>query len=165
MDEGDKLLPSQISTMSIRCGFRRVPAISQARSFFSLPDLLGGGSSKSGEEQTYREQKILPSVPRCPSVDPRSPTQLTQFVQNRYTQEQLYSIVSNVPSYKSFLPFCTSSTIVDGERPQLDEPFEIEAELKVGFMSFEESYVSRVSGEPFRSVKVGPSTFFLPNRY
>jgi coenzyme Q-binding protein COQ10 len=35
-----------------------------------------------------------------------------------------------------------------------DKPFEVEAELKVGFGGLEERYISRVSGKPFESVTV-----------
>lgn len=90
---------------------------------------------------------------------------------NRYSQAQLYSLVSDVPSYSSFIPFCQSSRVLagkpgagkgtDGERRSVDwspddKPFDLEAELMVGFGGLEEVYTSRVVGKPFESVTVCP---------
>jgi hypothetical protein len=36
-----------------------------------------------------------------------------------------------------------------------DQPFDVEAEMSVGFGGLEERYVSRVTGRPFESVTVG----------
>lgn len=83
---------------------------------------------------------------------------------NRYSSKQLYSLVSDVPSYSSFIPFCTSSSVLakgTGKRRQAiqwkpdDQPFEVDAELRVGFGGLEERYTSRVVGRPFESVTVG----------
>ncbi|WWC92734.1 uncharacterized protein L201_007693 [Kwoniella dendrophila CBS 6074] len=142
----------------------------QRRTFFSLPDItkLAGlvpGSSSSGsqeqtsdagvisgietdgEEQRFHARKILP-----------------------YSQSQLYSLVSDVPSYSSFIPFCNSSTVLSKpsntnnsgssstqSRQWKDwspgiEPFEVLAELSVGFGGLEERYISKVIGIPFESV-------------
>jgi coenzyme Q-binding protein COQ10 len=38
-----------------------------------------------------------------------------------------------------------------------DKPFDLEAELMVGFGGLEEVYTSRVVGKPFESVTVRPS--------
>lgn len=81
----------------------------------------------------------------------------------RYSQSQLYSLVSDVPSYSSFIPFCTSSRVLQGIgkddnkrgtkdwKPD-DQPFDLDAELTVGFGGLEERYTSRVMGRPFESV-------------
>jgi coenzyme Q-binding protein COQ10 len=71
-----------------------------------------------------------------------------------YTPRELYNVVANVPSYNQFLPFCTSSTILHDARINAEKPFEVEAELKVGFMGFSEGYVSKVKGTPFQAVEV-----------
>jgi len=92
---------------------------------------------------------------------------------NRYSQAQLYSLVSDVPSYSSFIPFCNSSRVLAGQPGAItggdkdrtgkrrsvdwspdDKPFDLEAELKVGFGGLEEVYTSRVVGKPFESVTV-----------
>ena len=51
----------------------------------------------------------------------------------RYTQEQLYNVVSDVQNYKEFVPWCQRS-IVTLEKP----PDFLEAELEVGFKMFVE---------------------------
>ncbi|ODN78469.1 hypothetical protein L202_04106 [Cryptococcus amylolentus CBS 6039] len=131
----------------------------QARSFFSLPDLTkianlvpgaapvadesgpSQGVGMDGEVQKFHARKIMP-----------------------YSQKQLYSLVSDVPSYYQFIPFCQSSTVLApsspgspsnrewvGWKPQ-DKPFEVLAELAVGFGGLEERYVSKVVGTPYESV-------------
>jgi coenzyme Q-binding protein COQ10 len=80
----------------------------------------------------------------------------------RYTQEQLYNIVADVPSYSQFIPFCASSSVITSSTsatpaqrlPTRQEPFDVEAELQVGFGNFSEKYTSRVQGIPFESVTV-----------
>ena len=119
------------------------------RTLFSLPDITKLANLASAEEgetpdldrdlQRFHSRKILP-----------------------YSQAQLYSIVANVPSYSSFIPFCTASTIVsrrDGSRQEGkwesdDRPFDVDAELVVGFGGMEERFISRVEGRPFESVTV-----------
>ena len=54
----------------------------------------------------------------------------------RYTQEQLYNVVSDVAHYKEFVPWCQRS-VVTQERP----PDFVEAELEVGFKMFVERYL------------------------
>jgi coenzyme Q-binding protein COQ10 len=145
------------------------------RTFFSLPDISklaslaqnavntpSNGSNQvetDGDIQKYHARKILPQVP---------PTFLyiLLITSLRYTQSQLYSLVSDVPSYSSFIPFCTSSNVLTpdqstGRRREVDggwkpgeKDFDVEAELKVGFGGLEERYVSRVVGKPFESVTV-----------
>jgi coenzyme Q-binding protein COQ10 len=76
--------------------------------------------------------------------------------------------VADIPSYSSFIPFCATSAVLlpgSASAPQTrsvdtaweppgsgHEPFEVDAELKVGFGGFDEAYVSRVKGTPFESV-------------
>ena len=119
------------------------------RTLFSLPDITKLANLASAEEgetpdldrdlQRFHSRKILP-----------------------YSQAQLYSIVANVPSYSSFIPFCTASTIVsrrdgskqEGKWESDDRPFDVDAELVVGFGGMEERFISRVEGRPFESVTV-----------
>ena len=78
---------------------------------------------------------------------------------NRYSQKELYSLVADVNSYRHFLPFCHASKVLNASRPNWksnpgDGPVELEAELRVGFLGLEESYVSRVLCNPYDSVEV-----------
>ncbi|KAK6908522.1 hypothetical protein I203_102524 [Kwoniella mangroviensis CBS 8507] len=141
----------------------------QKRTFFSLPDItkLAGlvpsqnqstndegivtGIETDGEEQRFHARKILP-----------------------YSQVQLYSLVSDVPSYSAFIPFCNSSAVLSKPSPSPSskdninrqwrdwapgtEPFEVLAELAVGFGGLEERYISRVKGVPFESVTATASS-------
>ncbi|KAJ9121637.1 hypothetical protein QFC22_002257 [Naganishia vaughanmartiniae] len=120
----------------------------QQRSFFSLADVAkllptaqaqqrDGDDYEDPNSQKFHARKILP-----------------------YTQEQLYNIVADVPSYSKFIPFCASSSVVASPTSATPaqglqvsrEPFDVEAELQVGFGNFSEKYTSRVQGVPFESV-------------
>ena len=96
-----------------------------------------------GEQQRYHARKILPWATEENSAD------------GSYSQAQLYSLVSDIPSYSSFIPFCTHSTVLSSEWKPSDQPFDVDAELTVGFGGLEEKYISRVAGRPFETVTVG----------
>lgn len=78
----------------------------------------------------------------------------------RYTRQQLYDIVSDVPSYPRFVPYCTAARILKSHTtphsPDASSlgPHTMDAELTVGFSSFTESYVSRVTCKPREFVEV-----------
>ena len=83
---------------------------------------------------------------------------------DRYRPSELYNIVSDVTSYPSFVPFCTGARIMSKSTPTtprlggLTSPQALarvmEAELTVGFLSFRESYISKVTCRPNESVEV-----------
>ncbi|CAE6494032.1 unnamed protein product [Rhizoctonia solani] len=105
------------------------------RTLFSFPNfsLPSGNNSNDDSGTRFHTRKILP-----------------------YTQRQLYNLVADVNSYHFFLPFCTSSRVLTPPPPggfTTDEPYEVEAELKVGFMGMNESYVSLVRCRPWESVQ------------
>ncbi|CAE7225882.1 unnamed protein product [Rhizoctonia solani] len=105
------------------------------RSLFSFPKFpLPGGDNISDDSGTqFHTRKILP-----------------------YTQRQLYNLVADVNSYHHFLPFCTHSRVLTPPPPggfKPDEPYQVEAELEVGFMGMNESYVSLVRCQPWESVQ------------
>ncbi|KZT24543.1 cyclase/dehydrase [Neolentinus lepideus HHB14362 ss-1] len=89
-------------------------------------------SGNNPKPQTYHERKILP-----------------------YTRPQLYEVVADVASYPRFVPFCTGSRILTPPTSQGASPSvkQLEAELTVGFLSFKESYVSKVVCTPYESVE------------
>ncbi|KAK4703029.1 coenzyme Q-binding protein COQ10, partial [Phenoliferia sp. Uapishka_3] len=101
-----------------------------------------------------------------------------------YTPRELYSIIADVDSYASFLPFATSSSVLSatrirstGQRESTNisgkewlslkegvegEKWEMQAELRAGAMGFEEGYVSKVEAEKFKfvSARASNSTLF-----
>ena len=56
----------------------------------------------------------------------------------KFSNDQLYHVVSNVQMYKQFVPWCQESTVVTKTTKGL------EAELVVGFGYFKERYISVV---------------------
>ena len=105
--------------------------------------------------RSSRKSHILPAhSPLSRATDPRA----IFAPQSRYTPRELYSVVANVPSYSAFVPFCTGSEIVSTLTSNIsaDTPFDVEAELRIGFMNFSEGYVSKVKARPYDSVEVSP---------
>ncbi|CAE6422490.1 unnamed protein product [Rhizoctonia solani] len=105
------------------------------RTLFSFPNFPIPGSNSSNDDSgtQFHTRKILP-----------------------YTQHQLYNLVSDVNSYHFFLPFCTNSRVLTPIPLggfKTDEPYEVEAELEVGFMGMKESYVSLVRCRPWEMVQ------------
>lgn len=83
-----------------------------------------------------------------------------------YSRKQLYELVADVDSYHQFIPFCTSSRVLKSSRPDWkanpgkdgDPAVNLEAELKVGFLGMDESYISKVECRPFESVQAVAAT-------
>ncbi|ETW83605.1 lipid transport protein [Heterobasidion irregulare TC 32-1] len=110
------------------------------RTFITLPDFssLSPFSNSVPEAQTYHERKILP-----------------------YVRSELYRVVADVSSYHKFIPFCTSSRILESSSPlqahltARDKPdvLEMDGELTVAFLALKESYVSKVTCKPYESVQ------------
>ena len=90
-----------------------------------------------------------------------------------HTPEQLYAVIADVDSYRSFLPFATSSHVLsaalraDPATPQPlpqqgwlkppatpGETWDLEAELHVGAMGYSEGYVSRIELQKYSQVIV-----------
>ena len=77
-----------------------------------------------------------------------TPTRLVERRRLQVPADKLYGVVIDVDTYKSFLPFCASSTVT---RRLGGDCFE--AELLIGFEAFSAGYRSRVTHrppEPFR---------------
>ncbi|KAG8965578.1 hypothetical protein FRC03_000386 [Tulasnella sp. 419] len=113
------------------------------RNLFSLPklpnlnpfDTTGSGAQ---DTQSYHERKILP-----------------------YTQKQLFDVVSDVSSYHRFLPFCKRSRVLTPLPPNTSryaKPYSVDAELTIGFLALEESWVSTVTCTPFEMVQARSSS-------
>ncbi|KAH7879764.1 dehydrase and lipid transport-domain-containing protein [Lentinula edodes] len=110
--------------------FRCAPSLSHgyARTFFTLPSL-------NSTLQTFHESKVF-----------------------HYKKKELFDIVSNVSTYSRFVPFCTGSRILNASTRNEMEPFTMDAELTVGFLSFNESYISKVTCVPHSSVEAVASS-------
>lgn len=121
-----------------------------SRPLFTLPDLsslspFSEPGASPDEVQSYRERKVLP-----------------------YRPSELYHIVSDVASYPQFIPFCTGSRILRKSLPSSPRPsastslpaqsITMDAELTVGFLSFKESYTSKVTCRPNESVEAVASS-------
>jgi len=120
---------------------RRSCEIPSYRTLFSLPDFSGLAPwNTDPETQTYHERKILP-----------------------YGQAELFAVVADVGSYHHFLPFCTGSRFITlppeyRAHRNISEAYVVDAELTVGFLSFQEKYVSQVTCNPYRSVEATASS-------
>lgn len=116
-------------------------ALAQAgrpRTFFNLGNFLPSGSNDnsnnnfdSSASQKFKESIVLP-----------------------YSAEELYAIVSDVDSYKQFLPYCVGSRVLGPSQSARAKQNEkkaskiVDAELAIGFSALRESYVSEVSMRP-----------------
>jgi ribosome-associated toxin RatA of RatAB toxin-antitoxin module len=70
-----------------------------------------------------------------------------------FSAHELYSVVADVERYHEFVPWCTSSRVIQRYGERL-----LEAELKVGFQLFHEKYISLVRLEPDRAVRATATT-------
>ncbi|TFK90869.1 hypothetical protein K466DRAFT_660489, partial [Polyporus arcularius HHB13444] len=123
--------------MALLCRLAHHTRPQLARNIFTLPDLssfspFSGQDGNDQGSQRYHERKIFP-----------------------YSQKQLYELVADASSYPRFLPFCTNARVLN-EYPRPSDPsgrLNMDVELTVGFLSFEESYVSKVTCRPYESVE------------
>ncbi|KZT05605.1 uncharacterized protein LAESUDRAFT_681133 [Laetiporus sulphureus 93-53] len=109
------------------------------RSFFTLPDLSSlspfpGSNGDGHDRQTYHERKILP-----------------------YKPSELYNVVADVDSYPHFLPFCTAARVLERKPATDNAPGTMRASMTVGFLSFQESYVSDVTYRPNELLEIAAS--------
>ncbi|KAI8989601.1 dehydrase and lipid transport-domain-containing protein [Pilobolus umbonatus] len=95
------------------------------RHFFSLPNILSS-------QKHYSERKLL-----------------------KFSQSQLYNVVSNVDDYYLFVPFCTESKVYSTQSVNKGSKVVevMKAELSVGFQPFQERYMSEVTCDKPISVK------------
>lgn len=94
-------------------------------------------------------------LPNPFAVDP-SP-QLQKISASRvlpYSQESIYTIIADVSSYSSFLPFCKSSTVTRWSAFDRDgKQWPSEASLTVGWSGIEETFLSQIYCVPRRIVE------------
>ncbi|CAJ0851248.1 258_t:CDS:2 [Entrophospora sp. SA101] len=82
------------------------------------------------------------------------------YVKVGYSQNQLYEVVSKIDEYSLFVPFCTSSEILNIQSADHKTTI-ITAALGVGFQGFSEIYVSEVTCESPRFVQAVASSDVL----
>jgi len=62
-----------------------------------------------------------------------------------YKYSSLYSVIADVDSYSSFVPYCTNSKVTKWSSPDSDgKRWPSEADLKVGWGGYEEMFTSRL---------------------
>ncbi|KAK6529755.1 hypothetical protein TWF281_008916 [Arthrobotrys megalospora] len=65
----------------------------------------------------------------------------------RYPPSKLFTLISDINSYSSFVPFCLSSTVTSTSPPP--DSFPITADLRVGWGVYDETFTSRVKCERY----------------
>lgn len=93
----------------------------------------------------------------------KKPQTLTAMRTLPYASHPIYAIISDVPSYSSFLPYCQSSSVTRWSAPdaKYQRKWPSEAKLVVGFKGFTEEFTSRifcVPGSIVESVGGGAKT-------
>jgi coenzyme Q-binding protein COQ10 len=71
-----------------------------------------------------------------------------------YSRKDLYSVIADISSYPSFLPYCNSAKVLGWSRPDRSQRrWPARAVLGVGWGAIEEQYVSRVYCIPEQTVE------------
>jgi coenzyme Q-binding protein COQ10 len=100
--------------------------------------------------RTLRPQPILrplkPQAPRgfitLPGTEPQTLT-ATRILP--YNSNSLYTLIADVDSYSTFLPYCLSSHVTKWSAPDKGgKRWPSEADLKIGFSGYEETFTSRL---------------------
>ncbi|KAF4921014.1 Coenzyme Q-binding protein COQ10-like protein [Colletotrichum viniferum] len=96
-----------------------------ARQFFNLPNI------PSSEPQVLTASRTLP-----------------------YPSAQLYDVISDVDSYSTFVPYCAQSRVTQWTAPDKNgRKWPAQADLRVGWGGFEETFTSRLHCVPGKSVE------------
>lgn len=105
---------------------------------------------------------FLPFPTPFTSPSPSQPPQTLTATRNLpYAHAPIYSIIADVSSYASFLPYCESSTVTSWSAPDptYSRRWPSEGRLTVGFKGLSEEFTSRVYCIPGRVVEsVGGTT-------
>ncbi|KAK2028505.1 polyketide cyclase/dehydrase and lipid transporter [Colletotrichum zoysiae] len=95
------------------------------RPFFNLPNL------SATESQTLTASRTMP-----------------------YPSTQLYDVISDVDAYDSFVPYCAQSRVTQWTAPDASgRRWPLQADLRVGWGGFEETFTSRLHCVPGTSVE------------
>jgi coenzyme Q-binding protein COQ10 len=111
--------------------------------------------------QHHQQRRTFLPNPFEAATQPPQPQILTAVRTLPYPSAPVYSIIADVPSYASFLPYCQRSSITKWSAPdaQYGRRWPSEGLLTSGFGGISESFVSRVYCVPGRYVEsVGGDT-------
>ncbi|KAF6812894.1 cyclase dehydrase family protein [Colletotrichum sojae] len=90
-------------------------------------------------------------LPGLPSSEPQV---LTASRTLPYPSSQLYEVISDVDSYSSFVPYCAQSRVTRWTAPdENDRRWPTQADLRVGWGGFEETFTSKLHCVPGKSVE------------
>ncbi|KAL2068709.1 hypothetical protein VTL71DRAFT_15047 [Oculimacula yallundae] len=71
-----------------------------------------------------------------------------------YKHTSLYTVIADIDSYSSFLPYCLESKVTKWSAPDKDgKRWPSEADLKVGWGGYEETFTSRLFCDPNSTVE------------
>lgn len=120
-----------------------LPSLPQRRTFLPNPFQPGFNPLNASQTQTLSATRTLP-----------------------YSAAPIYSIVADVQSYSSFLPYCQSSSVTkwSSPDPKFSRKWPSEAQIVVGWGQLTESFTSRVFCVPGKIVESigGSSATTLP---
>ncbi|KAL8746978.1 MAG: hypothetical protein Q9184_007671 [Pyrenodesmia sp. 2 TL-2023] len=99
-----------------------------------------------------------PTTPRHQSLSssPFSPLQtLTASRILPYPSSSLYALITDIPSYPSFLPYCTSARVTSTSTPDPthQKTWPRTADLRVGWSGYNESFRSRIYCLPYHTLE------------
>ncbi|OLN84425.1 Coenzyme Q-binding protein COQ10-like protein, mitochondrial [Colletotrichum chlorophyti] len=91
------------------------------------------------------------NLPNLPSTEPQV---LTASRTLPYASAQLYDVISDVDAYSTFVPYCAHSRVTRRTAPDADgRTWPTQADLRVGWGGFEETFTSRLRCVPGKSVE------------
>ncbi|KAL9101769.1 MAG: hypothetical protein Q9163_003016 [Psora crenata] len=72
-----------------------------------------------------------------------------------YHARDIFNIIADIPSYQSFIPYCTSSTVTSTSSPDPDEKVQWPrtAELRIRYGPYQESFTSAVYCLPYTALE------------
>ncbi|KAK6510886.1 hypothetical protein TWF506_009977 [Arthrobotrys conoides] len=82
-----------------------------------------------------------------------TPQRLTVTRNLRHPPSKLFTLISDINSYSSFVPFCVKSTVTSTTPPP--DSFPTTADLRVGWGGYDETFTSKVKCERFDEGKGG----------
>lgn len=101
-------------------------------------------------------QRYQPPRPRSFISNPLSPSIQTLHAARTlpHPASSLYTLIADIASYPSFLPYCTSSTITEWSTDSSSgKKYPAEAELRVGWSGYDQAFKSKVFCVPETTVE------------